>query len=93
MASSVDCQRSFLSCSGLYKSYHKAMISFSLRLTQMSFSFLGYCLGTRRWRISHLSQFRSNYQNSCPLEKAWLQGMNMLKPMITFKYNFFSRDA
>ena len=77
MASSVDCQRSFLSCSGLYKSCHKAMVSFSLRFTQMSFS--GYCLGTRRWRISHLSQFRSNYQNSCALEKAWIQGMNMFK--------------
>ena len=43
------------------------------------FPFLGYCLGTRRWRISHLSQFRSNYQNSCALEKAWIQGMNMFK--------------
>ena len=47
MASSVDCQRSFLSCSGLYKSYHKAMVSFSLRLTQF-FSFLRILLGNQK---------------------------------------------
>ena len=40
---------------------------------------LGCCLGSRGWRISHVSEFGSNNQNSRAMEEAWVRGIHVTR--------------